>query len=600
MEKSMTEKLKISPAVSKTPYKDRYQYLISHKIITDSTLKKANELAQQKKKSVEWVLNTSFSISKADIGKSLSLFYNCPFKDFDPDIHVPFELINSLKKTFLLHDLWVPLSWDKNGVVIIIDDPHNLKKTDRIQALIKVNQIKYMVGFEEDIKNFIAHFFENKEKNPVSNMLASLDMIQEIDFEEDQKPAEPEEDLFNEASSQVVKLVDQVIVAASRKMVSDIHIEPQPLTGRIDIRYRIDGVCHEYIQVPIAMAAPIISRLKIMAGLVISEKRLPQDGKITFRRKGIEQFELRLTTIPTNNGYEDAVLRILAKAGAMKLDDMGITEEKLKTLKTLVQQPYGLILAVGPTGSGKTTTLHAAVGHINKPSLKIWTAEDPIEITQLGLRQVQVKPKIGYDFARVLRSFLRADPDVIMIGEMRDKETAQIAVEASLTGHLVLSTLHTNSAPETLTRLIDMGINRLNFADVLLCVLAQRLVRRLCEKCKEPYTPSKELLFDIVKDYGENMFHEVQEKIGEKLTLFRAVGCEHCEDTGYKGRLGIYELLKGTHEIKQLIKKPEITTHEIFSQALKDGMRTLKQDGIFKAFQGVTDLSEVRRVCVSI
>jgi type II secretory ATPase GspE/PulE/Tfp pilus assembly ATPase PilB-like protein len=595
----MTEKPKISQVAPRTTYKNRYEYLISHKIITDATLKKARVTAPQKKKSIEYVLMTSFSVKKADIGKSLSLFYNCPFQDFDPDIHVPFELINSLKKAYLQHDLWVPLSWDKNGVVIIIDNPKNLDKTDRIQALIKVKEIKYVVGFDEDIQSYIKHFFEQNEKNPVDDMLAGLDMIQDIDFEEE-TVAEPEQDLFDESSSQLVKLVDQVLVTAYRRNVSDIHIEPQPLTGRVDIRFRIDGVCHEYMQVPNSMAPALMSRLKIMGDLDISEKRLPQDGKISFKRKGIDAFELRLATIPTNNGFEDAVLRVLAKAGAMSLDIMGIPKEKLEAFKILIQQPYGMILVVGPTGSGKTTTLHAAVGHINKPNIKIWTAEDPIEITQLGLRQVQVKPKIGYTFERVLRSFLRADPDVILIGEMRDKETAQIGVEASLTGHMVFSTLHTNSAPETLTRLIDMGINRLNFSDVLLCVLAQRLVRRLCDKCKKPYTLSDELLLDIASDYGTELFHEIEEKMGEEIILYQPVGCDKCGDTGYKGRLGIFEMLEGTPEIKRMIKKPETTTEEIVEQAMKDGMRTLKQDGIFKVFQGFTDLSEVRRVCTSI
>jgi type II secretory ATPase GspE/PulE/Tfp pilus assembly ATPase PilB-like protein len=252
---------------------------------------------------------------------------------------------------------------------------------------------------------------------------------------------------------------------------------------------------------------------------------------------------------------------------------------------------------VGPTGSGKTTTLHSALAHINKPSVKIWTAEDPVEITQIGLRQVQVKPKIGLDFAKIMRGFLRLDPDIIMIGEMRDRETAATAIEASLTGHLVLSTLHTNNAPETLTRLLDMGMNPLNIADAFLGVLAQRLVRRLCSECIETYQPDEEEFGYIKKDYGEKAFEDLGVAYGSEFELHRSLGCETCNGTGYKGRMGIHELIEGTPDIKILIKK-QATSQDLAKQAIKDGMTTLKQDGVHKVFKGATDMREVRRVCV--
>jgi type II secretory ATPase GspE/PulE/Tfp pilus assembly ATPase PilB-like protein len=267
-------------------------------------------------------------------------------------------------------------------------------------------------------------------------------------------------------------------------------------------------------------------------------------------------------------------------------------------MRKVIAKPYGLILAVGPTGSGKTTSLHAILGHINKPDIKIWTAEDPIEITQAGLRQTEVKPKIGLDFARMMRAFLRADPDVIMIGEMRDEETASIGIEASLTGHLVFSTLHTNSAPETITRLLDMGLNPLNFSDAFLGVMAQRLVRRLCKNCQEEYHPSDEEFEEIVNDYGKKWFEKTNVEYDSDLTLFRPKGCEACSDTGYRGRLGIHELMEGTPRIKLMIKK-QANTEQIFEQAMKEGMATLKQDGILKVFRGLTDISEVRRVCIN-
>jgi type II secretory ATPase GspE/PulE/Tfp pilus assembly ATPase PilB-like protein len=359
----------------------------------------------------------------------------------------------------------------------------------------------------------------------------------------------------------------------------------------------MDGVCQEYLKVPNTMAKGILSRIKIMCNLDISERRLPQDGKIKFRRKGVQPFELRVATIPTTGGFEDAVLRILAKAGAMKLDQMGLNARNFSILQKILVQPYGLILVVGPTGSGKTTTLHAALGHINKPGVKIWTAEDPVEITQAGLRQVEVKPRIGLDFARVMRSFLRADPDIIMIGEMRDEETASIGIEASLTGHLVFSTLHTNSAPETITRLLDMGLNPLNFSDAFLGVLAQRLVRTLCKNCRQSYHPSEEEFAEIVTSYGEETFPRTGITYTPELMIYRPVGCDTCAGSGYKGRMGIHELMEGTREIKRMIKK-QSSAEELFHQAAEQGMSTLKQDAISKMFQGLTDMKEINRVCI--
>lgn len=282
----------------------------------------------------------------------------------------------------------------------------------------------------------------------------------------------------DENASHIVKLVDQFIIMAFKRKASDIHVEPSIVTRSTTVRFRLDGVLQDYIKVPNSMARAIVARIKILAMLDIAERRLPQDGKIRFKRKGVPLFELRVATIPTQGGFEDAVLRILASGNSVDIDDLGIRERNLRIIKESAAKPYGLILAVGPTGSGKTTTLHSILRYINTPEVNIWTVEDPVEITQKGLRQVEVRPKIGLDFARVMRAFLRADPDIIMVGEMRDEETAGIGIEASLTGHLVLSTLHTNNAPETITRILDMGLNPLNFADSLLAVLGQRLARR--------------------------------------------------------------------------------------------------------------------------
>jgi len=584
---------------SNRTFDSKYGYLLDTKIVITDQLQKALAFSKKANKSVEFILMEQNRIDREEIGKSLSYYYNCPFIVFNPEMEVPYELLTKVKKTFLIQNSWVPLKWDMATklIEIAIDDPSDLMKTDHIATLMKTKNIKYLVGIKEDITAIIDHFYEGGAKAEQESGEYSedgLDMIPDIDFEEEEEEEMMEEAL--EASSQIVRMVDQVLISAYRQGVSDIHIEPSPLSKKVGIRFRIDGVCQDFLQIPISNAMGMLSRLKILGGLDIAERRLPQDGKIKFKRKGVKSFELRLATLPTVGGFEDAVLRILAESGAMQLDDMGVSERNLTIMKKVISQPYGLVLVVGPTGSGKTTTLHSALGYINKPGVKIWTAEDPVEITQLGLRQVQCQSKIGLDFARVMRAFLRADPDIIMIGEMRDEETASIGVEASLTGHLVFSTLHTNSAPETVTRLLDMGLNPLNFSDAFLAVLAQRLARRLCKACREEYNPSESEILDIIKMYGADAFEDHGMQITPETVMYRSEGCDACSGTGYKGRLGVHELMEGTKEIKKMIKK-EAPTEDLFRQSAKDGMITLTQEGIVKSLEGLTDAVEIRRVC---
>ncbi len=577
----------------------KYDYLLRQKLVSTDQLQQAANLSKQQRKSVEAVLIDNFGIAKEDIAKSFNQFYGCPFKSYDEDVATPYELLGNLKKTFLKHELWVPMAWGKDGVEVLVDDPRDLNKTDNIKALMKTGKISFSVATREDILAFIDRFYSTDQYADMSGgseVIDNFDEILDVSFEEEEE-ADETIDEADESSSKVVKLVDQCLIAAYRKNASDIHIEPSPQTKSTNIRFRMDGVCQEYIKVPNSLARGIMSRIKIMANLDIAERRLPQDGKIKFKRKGIPPFELRVATLPTAGGYEDAVLRILATAGAMKLEDMGLNDHNFDVMQNVLAKPYGLVLVVGPTGSGKTTTLHAALGHINKPGVKIWTAEDPVEITQVGLRQVEAKPKIGLDFARIMRAFLRADPDVIMIGEMRDEETASIGVEASLTGHLVFSTLHTNSAPETVTRLLDMGLNPLNFSDAFLAVLAQRLVRRLCT-CKQAYHPEKEEFDSIAADYGQEFFDSSGLTYSDQLTLHKPGSCDKCSGTGYKGRMGIHELMEGTRAVKKLIKQAA-PADQLFDQAIREGMNTLKQDGFHKSFAGFTDITEVKRVCIT-
>jgi type II secretory ATPase GspE/PulE/Tfp pilus assembly ATPase PilB-like protein len=580
----------------------KYDYLLREEIVTTDKLQQAFALSKKMNKSVEFVLLKHFHVNKEAIGKSFSLFYGCPFRAFDPEFPVPTELLRNLKKAFLLNEIWIPLSWSKDGVELLVDDPRDLNKTDNIKTLMKTGKLNFSVAIREDIQEFIRLFFDQSKRDSETPQeddgIDEFDLIPDVEFEEDDDDEEEDDGDADETSSRVVKLVDQTIIAAYRKNASDIHIEPSAVTKAASIRFRLDGVCQEYMKVPNAMIRGIISRIKIMSNLDIAERRLPQDGKIKFRRKGVPTFELRVATLPTAGDFEDVVMRILASAGAMAIDEMGLTERNLEVMKQIVYKPYGLILAVGPTGSGKTTSLHAILGHINTPGVKIWTAEDPIEITQAGLRQTEVRPKIGLDFARMMRAFLRADPDIIMIGEMRDEETASIGIEASLTGHLVFSTLHTNSAPETITRLLDMGLNPLNFSDAFLGVLAQRLTRRLCNNCREE-SPVTETEFEaIVNDFGQEQFAKTGIKYSSEMVLSRHKGCDNCSGTGYRGRMGIHELMEGTPEVKLMIKN-QATTEEILERAKQDGMQTLKQDGILKVMTGASDMAEVRRVCIN-
>jgi type II secretory ATPase GspE/PulE/Tfp pilus assembly ATPase PilB-like protein len=435
------------------------------------------------------------------------------------------------------------------------------------------------------------------EELKTEEMSSLLDALEDESAEVvDTSQEDSEVNAISETDSTIVRLVNKVLTDAYDQGVSDIHLEPGTGKKPVKVRFRKDGACRVYQEIPYLYKQAIISRIKIMSKLDIAERRMPQDGKIKMKY-GRKDIEYRVATCPTVGGNEDAVLRILAASKPIPLEKMNFSDRNLDLIQEKSTKPYGLILVVGPTGSGKTTTLHSCLGYINKPETKIWTAEDPVEITQDGLRQVQMLNKIGLDFARAMKSFLRGDPDVIMVGEMRDAETCSIGLEASLTGHLVFSTLHTNSAPETITRLIDMGMNPLNFADALLLIVAQRLVRTLCKQCKEDYHPDQEEFDELVKQYGPNDFKNLNIDYTDDLLLKKPVGCASCNETGYAGRTGIHELLDGTDDMKRLIMKNEMVEN-LRAQAISDGMTTLKQDGIYKIFKGDCDLKQVLAVCI--
>ena len=570
--------------------KTRFDYLITRDMLKEEELESAWEESREQKEALEHLLMRKYKISKSDISHAFEEFYRCRFIEYNDKTVAPGDLIKTLKKEYLRRELWVPLEKIDGYIHVIVDDPNNILKRDVIENLLKTKKVKYDVALAEDIIKFINLFFNSPEdEHSFTEILGRLD--------DEDKTEDEDSEMVTESDSVIMQLVNKIINDAYARRASDIHIEPNVGKKNVEIRIRVDGDCALYQTVPFSYRAAIISRIKIMSNLDITVKRLPQDGKIKFRRTGGEEIELRVATIPTQGGVEDIVMRILAKGETMPLEDMALLPRNYNEMLNIISKPYGLILCVGPTGSGKTTTLHAALHHINRPDRKIWTAEDPVEITQYGLRQVQVQPKIGFDFAAAMRSFLRADPDVIMVGEMRDYETAKTGVEASLTGHLVFSTLHTNSAPETVVRLLDMGIDPLNFADALLGILAQRLVRTLCNSCKEAYHPTKEEYDEIVESYGKTEFEKLNMPYDDKFKLFRSKGCDLCDKTGYKGRVGIHELLIATEDIKKMVQK-HATVEMMREQAMKEGMTTLLQDGILKAIKGFTDFKQVRRVCI--
>jgi type II secretory ATPase GspE/PulE/Tfp pilus assembly ATPase PilB-like protein len=460
-----------------------------------------------------------------------------------------------------------------------------------IQGILNAKNYVFRIGLPEDILKYLGGTDEEEElEEGFDDVFKSLQEEGGIEVDEGEEESDDSESAA--AASGIIQLVNRIIVESDRLGGSDIHIEPGKDKSPGIVRVRVDGICREILKVPAEHTGALIARIKVMSRLDISERRLPQDGKCKLKIRG-RALELRVATVPTVNG-ESAVLRLLAAGSVMPLDKMNLSPANMENLLDAAKHPHRLLLVVGPTGSGKTTTLHAVLGYLNQPDRKIWTAEDPVEITQPGLQQVQMQPKIGFTFAAAMRALLRADPDIILIGEMRDHETAAIGIEASLTGHLVLSTLHTNSAPETITRLLDLGLDPVNFSDALIAILAQRLIRTLCGKCKEPYKPEEKELNHLIEQYGTEDFKTLGLNASE-IELCRAVGCDECGDTGYKGRTGVHELLVGTHELQSMIyKKADLS--DLPAQAIKDGMRTLKQDGIYKIFKGFTDYEQLLRI----
>ena len=566
-----------------------FDYLLLKNRISREQVDLLRRRADEEGRDVSALLISEAGLRPDEVGHSLERFYQVPFHAHDPNLTPALELVRHVSVDYLRNQNWIPLSGSADEVVILIDNPSDMQRITEIQKIVKAERYVFRIGLPEDIHRYLGQDLRARDEADISDLVVRL--------EEEGGVCELTEDMddtLSENTATVIQLVNKLILEAHRQNASDIHIEPEKGAAPALVRYRVDGLCRPTLRIPASHVRAVIARIKVMSGLDISERRKPQDGKCLVRLADTP-LELRVVTMPTVNG-ESAVLRLLAASRALPLEKLALSPWNMDQTLELISRPHGIFLVVGPTGSGKTTTLHAVLGHINKPDRKIWTAEDPVEITQPGLQQLQVQPRIGMTFASALRSFLRADPDVIMIGEMRDGETAQAGVEASLTGHLVFSTLHTNSAPETLVRLLDLGIDPISFSDAVLGVLAQRLLRTLCEKCKKPYTASSEELQSIVHQYGEEYAGELG-LADDSPTLYRAGGCPACGNSGYKGRMGVHELLVGSPEIRALIAG-RAGAAELRRQAKAQGMRTLMQDGIRKVLRGWSDFEQVRRIAV--
>ncbi len=571
-----------------------YDYLVQKGKISSVELEDVTNKASLYGGSISRTLMEEYNIEADMIGKSLEYYYRVPYMPYNSEHELPVDLLENIGVSYLRSNLWLPVAGDKEEAVILIDDPSDYQRIMEIQGVVNARNYAFRVGLPEHIIQFLRGDDGGDYEEGFDDIFSNMDEDGGVELEESD---DDDEDENLAATSAIIQLVNRIITESDRLGASDIHIEPGKDSAPGGVRIRVDGLCREIIKIPKEHCNALIARIKVMSRLNIAEKRLPQDGKCKLKVRG-KKLELRVATVPTVQG-ESAVLRILAAGAAMPLEKLNMTPQNHQKVIELSANPLGLFLVVGPTGSGKTTTLHAVLGHINKPERKIWTAEDPVEITQPGLQQVQMIPKIDFTFATAMRAFLRADPDVILIGEMRDHETASIGVEASLTGHLVLSTLHTNSAPETITRLLDLGLDPVNFSDALLGVLAQRLMRTLCPKCKEPVKPDQKEVDHLIESYGgiDLLKQDMPDYDFDNVEYMAAnpEGCSDCGNTGYKGRTGIHELLVGTQTLQSMIYN-KAPLEEIREQAMKDGMRTMKQDGIYKIFQGFTDYAQLLRV----
>lgn len=557
------------------------QLLVDQKILTNEQKEAFERESAASGLSFEEYLLTKNLVSDAALAQALAQKFELPFYEAISEKMTDTELLAKIPLPFLRKHAVVPLMID-GKMVIATANPYLFQPLDELRMLLDERAATVVIP-QDIIIDAINRYYP---------LEGTKEMIEELEEEQEVGPgmdfgAIQEEDILGMASeAPIIKLVNHILYQAVKRGASDIHIEP--FEKEIRIRYRIDGVLYPVMTPPKRIQSALASRIKIMSNLNIAEKRLPQDGRIQIKIAD-RSIDIRVSVLPVAYG-ERIVMRLLDKTRTFGgLKDLGFSKRDYQVVADSIAQPNGIVLLTGPTGSGKTSTLYSLLGEVNTPEVNIITVEDPVEYQMKGVSQVQVKEQVGMTFAAALRSILRQDPDIVMIGETRDQETAQIAIQAALTGHLVLSTLHTNSAAATVTRLIDMGIEPFLIASTISCVVAQRLVRRLCDTCKKPYTPTEE----IIRQLG------LKPEVFKGLNFYQAVGCEACLNLGYRGRLAIFEVMQMTPAVTKLTLE-RADTNEIQEQARKDGMTLLVEDGVIKAGKGLTTLEEVLSVATAL
>ncbi|MGC8684338.1 MAG: type II secretion system ATPase GspE [bacterium] len=548
-------------------------------IITPEQLEEALTYQKEKGGRLGELLVTRFKfITDVDLVKALAEQFDIEYIPNLTEMKLDVELIQKFPKTFSRRFGIIPIDKINGFVRLGITDPTNIEAINDAEHFLGMPVIPVLVT-QRDVMNAVNIYYDRIDVSTEE----MVDELEEANLDHvAQELSEPEDLLDATDEAPIIRLINSLLFEAVKKRASDIHIEP--FEKELSVRYRIDGILYEIIKPPKRFQSSIISRVKVMAGMNIAEKRLPQDGRIRIKIAG-KDIDIRTSVIPTSFG-ERVVMRLLDRSSVLiGLDNIGLSDEKLKLVKQLIRRSNGIILVTGPTGSGKTTTLYSVLSVLNSPEVNILTIEDPVEYQIKGIGQIQVNPKIDLTFANGLRSILRQDPDIVLVGEIRDRETAEIAVQASLTGHLVFSTLHTNDSAGGITRLIDMGIEPFLVSSSVVAIIAQRLVRTICPVCKTPYTPTEEELMEIgiTRDQLKGN------------VLYKGNGCVNCVNTGYKGRTGIYEILIIDDEIRSMITRGVDSTM-IKHAAMKKGMTTLKEDGIKKVINGITTIKEVLRV----
>ena len=562
------------------PAQDEYvvEILRDVGLVAHEDILKAKERAKAEGVGLVDALVLMGRVSHMDVSKALASQFGMDTINL-AEYRVPDDVLALVPKHIARRYKIIPVYKHDNTLTVAISDPMDVDTVDSLRYILKMN-VEPVVAAKTDIESSITRYYGSAD-DTVENMLQEI-TEGEVDLGLPINKATQikiEDIAETETDAPIIKLVGLIIMEAYRNRASDIHIEP--LEKRLRVRYRIDGVLHEVDNPPKRLQAAIISRLKIMSNMSIAEKRVPQDGRIQIPVMG-KTLDLRVSALPTNHG-ESIVMRILDKSSLMLgLADLGFFSDDQATMEKIISLPDGVFLVTGPTGSGKTTTLYSCLNTINKPDRKIITVEDPVEYQLAGINQVQVNADINLSFSAALRSILRQAPNIIMIGEIRDLETANIAVQAALTGHLVFSTLHTNDAPSAVTRMVDIGVKPFLVASAVRAIMAQRLIRKVCSKCKTPYKPT---------DYEMTVLKINPDDV-KNTTIFRGAGCNECSKTGYRGRMGIYEIFQIDEEVRRLIYE-KVPSNVIRARARELGMRTLREDGVRKIMAGITTPEEV-------